>query len=316
MDLTAEEHRLRDARTGVPWRFIGPYLSERQWGTVREDYSDNGDAWSYFTHDQARSRAYRWGEDGLAGISDDHQRMCFALAFWNEQDPILKERLYGLTNAEGNHGEDVKEYYFYVDNLPTHSYQRWLYKYPQRAFPYADLIATNRSRSRLEMEYELLDTGIFDDDRYFDIEVTYAKAEAEDVVCRITVHNRGPGGGADPRPADAVVPQHVDVPAAHRAADAAHASTDRARSCGPTTPRSARGTSTPPTTPSCCSATTSPTPPACGAPPTRRRTPRTASPTTCCTARRPSTPPARAPRPPPTSASRSRPAARRRRGCA
>ncbi|MET0458839.1 MAG: glucosidase, partial [Ilumatobacteraceae bacterium] len=192
MDLTAEEHRLRDARTGVPWRFIGPYLSERQWGTVREDYSDNGDAWSYFTHDQARSRAYRWGEDGLAGISDDHQRMCFALAFWNEEDPILKERLYGLTNAEGNHGEDVKEYYFYVDNLPTHSYQRWLYKYPQRAFPYADLIDTNRARSRQEMEYELLDTGIFDDDRYFDIEVTYAKAAAEDVVCRITVTNRGP----------------------------------------------------------------------------------------------------------------------------
>ena len=170
----------------------GPYLSERQWGTVREDYSDNGDAWSYFTHDEARSRAYRWGEDGLAGISDDHQRMCFALAFWNETDPILKERLYGLTNAEGNHGEDVKEYYFYVDNLPTHSYQRWLYKYPQQAFPYGDLIATNRSRSRLEMEYELLDTGIFDDDRYFDIEVTYAKADAEDVICRITVHNRGP----------------------------------------------------------------------------------------------------------------------------
>ncbi len=183
---------MRDARTGVPWRFIGPYLSERQWGTVREDYSDDGDAWSYFSHDQARSRAYRWGEDGLAGISDDHQRMCFALAFWNGQDPILKERLYGLTNSEGNHGEDVKEYYFYLDNLPTHSYQRWLYKYPQRAFPYADLITTNRSRSRFEMEYELLDTGIFDEDRYFDIEVTYAKAGPEDIVARITVHNRGP----------------------------------------------------------------------------------------------------------------------------
>jgi hypothetical protein len=192
MDVTAEELRLREARTGVPWRFLGPYLSERQWGTVREDYSDNGDAWSYFSHDQARSRAYRWGEDGLAGISDEHQRLCFALALWNERDPIVKERLFGLTNTEGNHGEDVKEYYFYVDNLPTHSYQRWLYKYPQAAFPYADLVQTNARRSRFEMEYELLDTGVFDDDRYFDVEVTYAKAGPEDLVCRIAVTNRGP----------------------------------------------------------------------------------------------------------------------------
>ena len=137
--LTAEEQRLQEARAGVPWRAWGPYLSERQWGTVREDYSDNGDAWSYFSHDQARSRAYRWGEDGIAGISDDKQRLCLALALWNERDPILKERLFGLTNAEGNHGEDVKEYYFYVDNLPTHSYQRYLYKYPQAEFPYNDL---------------------------------------------------------------------------------------------------------------------------------------------------------------------------------
>ena len=145
--LTAEERRLQEARAGVPWRAWGPYLSERQWGTVREDYSDSGDAWSYFTHDQARSRAYRWGEDGLAGISDDKQRLCLALALWNERDPILKERLFGLTNAEGNHGEDVKEYYFYLDNLPTHSYQRWLYKYPQAEFPYNDLVAVNRARS-------------------------------------------------------------------------------------------------------------------------------------------------------------------------
>ena len=189
-EVAAEERRLQEARAGVPWRTWGPYLSERQWGTVREDYSDSGDAWSYFSHDQARSRAYRWGEDGLAGISDDKQRLCLALALWNERDPILKERLFGLTNAEGNHGEDVKEYYFYLDNLPTHSYQRWLYKYPQAEYPYDDLVAVNRARSRQELEYELLDTGIFDDGRYFDVEVEYAKAGPEDIVCRVTVHNR------------------------------------------------------------------------------------------------------------------------------
>ena len=188
--LTAEEQRLHEARAGVPWRAWGPYLSERQWGTVREDYSLNGDAWSYFSHDQARSRAYRWGEDGIAGISDDKQRLCLALALWNERDPILKERLFGLTNAEGNHGEDVKEYYFYVDNLPTHSYQRYLYKYPQAEFPYNDLGAVNRARSRHELEYELLDTGVFDEDRYFDVEVEHAKNGPEDILCRITVHNR------------------------------------------------------------------------------------------------------------------------------
>ena len=169
-----------------------PYLSERQWGTVREDYSENGDAWNYFSHDQARSRAYRWGEDGLAGFSDDHQRLCFALALWNGKDPILKERLFGLTNSEGNHGEDVKEYYFYLDATPTHSYMKWLYKYPQQAYPYADLVETNRRRSRNEFEYELLDTGIFDDDRYFDVFVEYAKATPEDMLIRITVANRGP----------------------------------------------------------------------------------------------------------------------------
>ena len=188
--LTAEERRLQEARAGVPWRAWGPYLSERQWGTVREDYSDSEDAWSYFSHDQARSRAYRWGEDGIAGISDDKQRLCLALALWNERDPILKERLFGLTNAEGNHGEDVKEYYFYVDNLPTHSYQRYLYKYPQAEFPYSDLTAVNRGRSRHELEYELIDTGVFDAGRYFDVEVEHAKAGPEDIVCRITVHNR------------------------------------------------------------------------------------------------------------------------------
>jgi hypothetical protein len=189
----AERTRLSEAGgLGVPWRRWGPYLSERQWGTVREDYSESGDAWSYFTHDQARSRAYRWGEDGLAGFSDEKQRLCFALALWNGADPILKERLFGLTNAEGNHGEDVKEYYYYLDSTPTHSYMKYLYKYPQRAYPYSDLVETNRRRSRTEPEYELLDTGVFEDGRYFDVFVEYAKAGPEDILIQITVHNRGP----------------------------------------------------------------------------------------------------------------------------
>jgi hypothetical protein len=192
VDVT-EQKRLNEAReAGIPWKKWGPYLSERQWGTVREDYSENGDAWSYFTHDHARSRAYRWGEDGLGGISDDRQQLCFALALWNERDPILKERLFGLTNSEGNHGEDVKEYYFYLDSTPTHSYMKYLYKYPQREFPYRDLVETNRARSREDFEYELLDTGVFADDRYFDVFVEYAKADPDDVLVRITVFNRGP----------------------------------------------------------------------------------------------------------------------------
>jgi hypothetical protein len=187
-----EQARLNDARErGVVWKRWGPYLSERQWGTVREDYSTDGNAWDYFSHDQSRSRAYRWGEDGLGGISDDKQRLCFALALWNERDPILKERLFGLTNSEGNHGEDVKEYYFYVDSTPTHSYMKFLYKYPHGEFPYRDLVETNRSRSREEFEYELIDTGIFDEDRYFDVVVEYAKAAPDDILVRITVHNRG-----------------------------------------------------------------------------------------------------------------------------
>ncbi|HVP67944.1 MAG TPA: glucosidase [Anaeromyxobacteraceae bacterium] len=176
----------------APWKKWGPYLSERQWGTVREDYSANGDAWNFFTHDQARSRAYRWGEDGLAGFSDDKQRLCFAIAMWNGKDAILKERLFGLSNGEANHGEDVKEYYFYLDSTPTHSYMKYLYKYPQAAFPYADLVHTNRYRSRNEFEYELIDTGVFDADRYFDVFVEYAKARPEDVLVKITAHNRGP----------------------------------------------------------------------------------------------------------------------------
>jgi len=188
-----EQKRLNIAREqGVPWKKWGPYLSERQWGTVREDYSKDGNAWDYFSHDQSRSRAYHWGEDGLAGISDDKQQLCFALALWNGRDPILKERLFGLTNSEGNHGEDVKEYYFYLDSTPTHSYMKYLYKYPQREFPYSDLVETNKRRSREDMEYELLDTGIFDDDRYFDVFVEYAKADPEDLRVKISVHNRGP----------------------------------------------------------------------------------------------------------------------------
>ena len=190
---TVEQRRLDESRTqGVPWRMWGPYLSERQWGTVREDYSQDGNAWDYFTHDQSRSRVYRWGEDGLAGISDDKQRLCFSIALWNGRDPILKERLFGLTNSEGNHGEDVKEYYFYLDSTPTHSYMKYLYKYPQRAYPYSDLVQTNKKRSRSEMEYELLDTGVFDDDRYFDVFVEYAKADPGDLLICITAHNRGP----------------------------------------------------------------------------------------------------------------------------
>ena len=190
--MNAEQVRLEEAREQkTPWKKWGPYLSERQWGTVREDYSESGDAWNYFSHDHARSRAYRWGEDGLAGISDDRQLLCFALAFWNGHDPILKERLFGLTNSEGNHGEDVKEYYFYLDSTPTHSYMKYLYKYPHAAYPYDDLVRTNRARGRGEPEYELLDTGVFDKNRYFDVFVEYAKAGPDDILIQITASNRG-----------------------------------------------------------------------------------------------------------------------------
>ncbi|MFN6562310.1 MAG: MGH1-like glycoside hydrolase domain-containing protein [Nostoc sp. ChiSLP01] len=189
---TQEEIRLAQALDRiVHWRRWGPYLSDRQWGTVREDYSHDGTAWDYFTHEQARSRAYRWGEDGIAGISDNHQRLCFAIALWNGEDSILKERIFGLTGNEGNHGEDVKEYYFYLDNTPTHSYMKMLYKYPQTAFPYSRLVAENQRRSRQELEFELLDTGVFDDNRYFDVFVEYAKHSAEDILIQIKVVNRG-----------------------------------------------------------------------------------------------------------------------------
>ncbi len=189
---TQEEIRLQEAQSRTAhWRRWGPYLSDRQWGTVREDYSKYGSAWDYFTHDQARSRAYRWGEDGLLGISDNHQRLCLGIALWNGEDPILKERLFGLTGNEGNHGEDVKEYYFYLDNTPTHSYMKALYKYPHQAFPYDRLVAENHQRTRQDPEFELLDTGIFDDERYFDVCVEYAKDSAEDILMQVTVSNRG-----------------------------------------------------------------------------------------------------------------------------
>jgi len=190
---TAEEQRLEDSRQrSKHWKRWGPYLSERAWGTVREDYSAHGSAWDYFPHDHARSRAYRWNEDGLAGISDRQQRICFAVAMWNGRDPILKERLFGLTGNEGNHGEDVKEYYFYLDSTPTHSYMKYLYKYPQAEFPYGHLVEENRQRGKLANEFELIDTGVFNDERYFDVFVEYAKAGVEDILIKITATNRGP----------------------------------------------------------------------------------------------------------------------------
>src|SRR5246127_4165631 len=191
--MTNEEIRLAESRTRKKhWKRWGPYLSERAWGTVREDYSPHGNAWEYLPHDHARSRAYRWNEDGLAGISDRRQMICFALALWNERDPILKERIFGLTGNEGNHGEDAKEYYFYLDNTPSHSYMKYLYKYPQAEFPYAKLVEENRQRDRGQPEFELLDTGVFDEDRYFDVFVEYAKADVDDILIKITVTNRGP----------------------------------------------------------------------------------------------------------------------------
>ena len=190
---TAEERRLRAAADrSAYWTRWGPYLSERQWGTVREDYSPDGAAWEYFPHEHAHVRAYRWGEDGLAGISDNHQRLCFAVGLWNGRDPILKERLFGLSGPEGNHGEDVKEYYFYLDSTPTHSYMKYRYKYPHAAFPYARLREENRARGRGAPEFELIDTGIFEGDRYFDVQVEYAKAGIDDILIRIEATNRGP----------------------------------------------------------------------------------------------------------------------------
>ncbi|HEY9675394.1 MAG TPA: glucosidase [Waterburya sp.] len=197
--MNSEQKRIQEnAELKAHWNRWGPYLSDRQWGTVREDYSPYGNAWNYFPHDHARSRAYRWGEDGLGGFCDRHGQICFALALWNGKDPILKERLFGLTNPQGNHGEDVKEYYFYLDNTPTHSYMRWLYKYPQQEFPYTQLVEENARRDKHQPEFELLDTGIFDDNRYFDVMAEYAKASPEDICIRISITNRG----SEPAPLD------------------------------------------------------------------------------------------------------------------
>src|SRR5579863_1632152 len=190
--MEAEKLRIIEAQSREQyWRRWGPYLSERAWGTVREDYSPDGDAWDYFPFEQSHLRAYRWGEDGISGICDNHQRLCFALAFWNGRDPILKERLFGVNGAQGNHAEDVKECYYYLDSTPTHSYMKCLYKYPQDEFPYQKLREVNRNRSRRDPEFELIDTGVFDQDRYFDIFTEYAKADPDDILIRIMVANRG-----------------------------------------------------------------------------------------------------------------------------
>ena len=207
--MTREDKRLdEDAGRKVFWKKWGPYLSERQWGTVREDYSPDGDAWNYFPFDHASSRVYRWGEDGLAGLSDSGQNICLATALWNGKDPILKERLFGLNHNEGNHCEDVKELYYYLDNTPTHSYMKYLYKYPQAEFPYARLREENRKRSRTDREYELVDTGVFDQNRYFDVLIEYAKAGPEDILIRIQVSNRG-GEEAPITVLPTLVPEHL-----------------------------------------------------------------------------------------------------------
>ena len=185
--MNAEQSRLKD----TSWKKWGPYVSDRQWGTVREDYSADGDAWNFITHDMARSKAYRWGEEGIAGICDRQQNLCFAIALWNKKDPIIKERYFGLSNPEGNHGEDVKELYYYLDSTPTHSYMKMLYKYPQQEFPYDWLRFENKRRTRNDPEFELFDTGIFDKDAYFDVFTEYAKNAQDDILIRITVHNRG-----------------------------------------------------------------------------------------------------------------------------
>ncbi len=310
----AELKRLEAAREwDAPWRQWGPYLSERQWGTVREDYSQDGDAWEYFPHDHARSRAYHWGEDGLAGFCDLKQRLCFALALWNGKDPILKERLFGLSNAEGNHGEDVKEYYFYLDSTPTHSYMKWLYKYPQAAFPYDDLVKTNARRTRQDFEYELIDTGVFDDDRYFDVFVEYAKSSPEECFIRITVANRGPETATIHllptlwfRNTWCWWPEHGETPPGggerHATARASWRRRTRNLAIDGSTAMARRR---------CCSPRTRRTPSGSSARPTRAPTSRTPSTRSSWTGRpTPSTRRRPAPRPPPTTASRSAPASR------
>ncbi len=304
------EEGLNDAS---PWYAWGPYLSERAWGGVREDYSADGDAWNSFPHDHARSRAYRWNEDGMAGISDVFNRLCLALALWNGKDPILKERMFGLTNQEGNHGEDVKDYWWYMDALPSSAWLRWRYHYPQNAFPYEDLIEVNRARTKFEPEYELLDTGIFDDDRYWIVEVAYAKADPHDICMRVTVRNPGPEEATlhvlptlwfrndwvwDPhavKPTISAAPDGASILATH------HHLGEYTLHVGPAPDG---------TQPSCSSARTRRTSSASTSP-RRRRTRRTASTTTSSPGRTRSIPPRRARRPRPGTGSPSRPGAAR-----
>lgn len=307
----AERRRLAEAdEDGVPWRAWGPYLAERAWGTVREDYSAHGTAWEYLPHDHARSRAYRWSEDGMAGVCDDRQRFCFALALWNGVDPILKERMFGLGGDTGNHGEDVKDHWWYQDSTPTHSWMRWRYHYPQRPFPYDDLVAVNAARTREDPEYELVDTGVFADDRYWAVTVDYAKSSPTDLCVLVTVANRGPEAATlhvlphlwfrntwswgtpfrdrVPRIAgegNRLVGRHQLLGEITLAGTASHAG---------------------------CTATTSPTRPDCGGRGLARRTRRTASTTTSCTAPRPSTRRRRARRPRCTTCWTCRPAVRGR----
>ena len=286
--MTAEHLRLEEARErSVPWKAWGPYLSERQWGTVREDYSEGGDAWNYFTHDQARSRAYRWGEDGLAGISDDQQRLCFALALWNGKDPILKERLFGLTNGESNHGEDVKEYYFYLDSTPTHSYMKFLYKYPQAAYPYGDLVETSRRRGAGRVRVRAARHGGL---RWGPLLGRVRRVRQGHARGRPHPDQRAqprPRAGRAPRPADALVPQPVVLARRRRPAGAAGGPRPRRiASSGPSTTRSACATSPARGTSPCSSPRTRRT--RCGSSASRTgpRTSRTASTTSSCTARR------------------------------
>ena len=281
----SETMRLRQADAGEKaWRRWGPYLSERQWGTVREDYSANGDAWAYLPHEAARSHAYRWGEDGLGGFCDDQQNLCLCVALWNGKDPILKERLFGLTNAEGNHGEDVKELYYYLDATPTYSYARMLYKYPQAAYPYDWLVAENRRRGRQQPEFELIDTGMFDEDKYFDVDIEYAKADVDDILLRITVTNRGRRSGANHRPAASLVSQHVELVQGRQEAVARRRWTTAPSASN--TKRSARSPCTSTSRKNCCSATTKPTRRSCSARPTSTATSRTPSTSTWCGATR------------------------------
>jgi hypothetical protein len=286
MSLTREELRLRESdQRVVHWKRWGPYLSERAWGTVREDYSPYGTAWDYLPHDHARSRAYRWNEDGLAGVCDRHQKVCFALALWNGRDPILKERLFGLTGAEGNHGEDVKEYYFYLDSTPTHSYMKYLYKYPQAKFPYELLVAENQSRGRKEPEYELMDTGVFDGDRYFDVFRGVRKRDSGGAVSPDHGCESRAGSRGAPLATHALVSQHVVVGAGGRTSPSCGSCLETGASSSSTSPRSAGDGCTAEALPSCFSPRTTPIRGGSSATPTARCIRKTGSTTTSSGAR-------------------------------